>query len=152
MPGCSATLVAAASMTGSTNPGPIQPQQDSVPLLDDSLFTEEGARFARRGQRRASRSNRNNMSSPAVQSIQPVQLTPLWEYVVRNPPLLLALPFALFVRPHTHTHTPTHPHGVDQKRERESCIRTDSCSLHLTCITPYRQTSFPLFHFSYFIT
>ncbi|XP_011500447.1 PREDICTED: uncharacterized protein LOC105364258 [Ceratosolen solmsi marchali] len=71
-------------MTGSTNSGPIQAQQDTVPLLDDSFFIEEGTRLGRRKLPRPSKSNRNKMSSPAIQVIQPVQLTPLWEYVVRT--------------------------------------------------------------------
>ena len=81
MLGCRAPLATAASMTGSTELGPIQPQQDSAPLLDDSLFADEATRPGRFPARQEPRSGRRRMNNAAS---QPVQLTPLWEYVVRT--------------------------------------------------------------------
>ncbi|XP_014210100.1 uncharacterized protein LOC106640541 [Copidosoma floridanum] len=88
MPGCSGPLsnsITAASMTGSTELGPIQPQQDSVPLLDDRLFVD----FNRPPSKPLRLSHRFPPSTPMTQrrgsvSHSGVQLTPLWEYVVRT--------------------------------------------------------------------
>ncbi|XP_058799281.1 uncharacterized protein LOC131668840 isoform X2 [Phymastichus coffea] len=78
MPGCGVQF---ASMTGSTELGPIQPQQDQVvgPLLDDILFADEPPPPP---YQRHPRRKMNSLTSTGQG--QPIQLTPLWEYVVRT--------------------------------------------------------------------
>ncbi|CAL7945263.1 unnamed protein product [Xylocopa violacea] len=70
-------------MTGSTNSGPLQPQKDSSPLPArsspfDLYSTPESP--ARRGHRQRL-SRKMTLTSP---NGQPIQLTPLWEHVVRT--------------------------------------------------------------------
>ncbi|XP_050576482.1 uncharacterized protein LOC126915660 isoform X2 [Bombus affinis] len=71
------------SMTGSTNSGPLQPQKDSSPLparsspLDLYSTPESPTRRAHRQRH----SRKMTLTSP---NGQPIQLTPLWEHVVRT--------------------------------------------------------------------
>ncbi|XP_076179428.1 uncharacterized protein LOC143152802 isoform X2 [Ptiloglossa arizonensis] len=72
-----------SSMTGSTNSGPLQPQKDSSPLLARSSpfdFYTTPLSPSRRGHRQR-HSRKMTLTSP---NGQPVQLTPLWEHVVRT--------------------------------------------------------------------
>ncbi|XP_043522349.1 uncharacterized protein LOC122535154 isoform X2 [Frieseomelitta varia] len=71
------------SMTGSTNSGPLQPQKDSLPLPARSSpfdFYSTSESSARRGHRQRL-SRKMTLTSP---NGQPIQLTPLWEHVVRT--------------------------------------------------------------------
>ncbi|XP_014468480.1 PREDICTED: uncharacterized protein LOC106741218 [Dinoponera quadriceps] len=74
-----------SSMTGSTNAGPLQPQADPVPLqlstFERPVSSEENS-SPRRGRRRRRQPRRKMMSAPP--SGQTIQLTPLWEHVVRT--------------------------------------------------------------------
>ncbi|XP_025156270.1 uncharacterized protein LOC105185536 isoform X1 [Harpegnathos saltator] len=74
-----------SSMTGSTDTGPLQPQEDPAPLpAQPSTFERPGSEdssLARRGRRRH-QPRRKMTSAPA--SGQTIQLTPLWEHVVRT--------------------------------------------------------------------
>ncbi|XP_015436767.1 PREDICTED: uncharacterized protein LOC107192087 [Dufourea novaeangliae] len=72
-----------SSMTGSTNTGPLQPQKDSSPLPAqlspfDLYTTPESP--SRRGHRQR-HPRKMTLTSP---NGQPIQLTPLWEHVVRT--------------------------------------------------------------------
>ncbi|XP_053995413.1 uncharacterized protein LOC128885405 [Hylaeus anthracinus] len=72
-----------SSMTGSTNAGPLQPPKDSSPLLGRSSpfdFSSTPLRPSRRGHRHRLH-RKMTLTSP---NGQPVQLTPLWEHVVRT--------------------------------------------------------------------
>ncbi|EZA50927.1 hypothetical protein X777_10555 [Ooceraea biroi] len=79
-----------SSMTGSTDAGPLQPQEDPAPLppatrspatLDLRPVSEDNSSLARRGHHRH-QPRRKMTSGPA--SGQAIQLTPLWEHVVRT--------------------------------------------------------------------
>ncbi|XP_032682196.1 uncharacterized protein LOC116849305 isoform X2 [Odontomachus brunneus] len=74
-----------SSMTGSTDAGPLQPQEDPVPLpVQPSTFerpVSEDSSLTRRDRRR--HQPRRKMTS-APPSGQTIQLTPLWEHVVRT--------------------------------------------------------------------
>ncbi|XP_050491068.1 uncharacterized protein LOC126873833 [Bombus huntii] len=71
------------SMTGSTNSGPLQPQKDSSPLPARSspldLYSTPESPTLRAHRQRHSR--KMTLTSP---NGQPIQLTPLWEHVVRT--------------------------------------------------------------------
>ncbi|XP_011871564.1 PREDICTED: uncharacterized protein LOC105564074 [Vollenhovia emeryi] len=80
-----------SSMTGSTDAGPPQPQEDPAPLpvarppssYDPRPTLAEGnGSSARRGSRHRHQPRRRMMSAPP--SGQTIQLTPLWEHVVRT--------------------------------------------------------------------
>nr|XP_012232865.1 PREDICTED: uncharacterized protein LOC105678252 isoform X2 [Linepithema humile] len=78
-----------SSMTGSTDAGPLQPQEDPVPLpaipRPSSTFDLRPASEddgARRGGRHRHQPRRRMTSAPP--SGQTIQLTPLWEHVVRT--------------------------------------------------------------------
>lgn len=74
-----------SSMTGSTDAGPLQPQEDPVPpsTYDLRPLSEgDGSTSARRGCRHHRHQPRRRMTS-APPSGQTIQLTPLWEHVVR---------------------------------------------------------------------
>ncbi|XP_060819750.1 uncharacterized protein LOC132909151 isoform X2 [Bombus pascuorum] len=72
-----------SSMTGSTNSGPLQPQKDSSPLPARSspfdLYSTPESPTRRAHRQRYSR--KMTLTSP---NGQPIQLTPLWEHVVRT--------------------------------------------------------------------
>lgn len=74
-----------SSMTGSTDAGPLQPQEDPVPLPVQPLTFErpvsEDSSLARRGHRRNQLRRKMTSTPPSGQTIQ---LTPLWEHVVRR--------------------------------------------------------------------
>ncbi|KAL6256824.1 hypothetical protein P5V15_011763, partial [Pogonomyrmex californicus] len=80
-----------SSMTGSTDAGPLQPQEDPAPLLAarplssydlGSSVSEGDGSSARRSSRHRHQSKRRMTSAPP--SGQTIQLTPLWEHVVRT--------------------------------------------------------------------
>ncbi|XP_026296918.1 uncharacterized protein LOC413368 isoform X3 [Apis mellifera] len=72
-----------SSMTGSTNSGPLQPQKDSSPLLARfspfDLYSTPESPTLRGHRQRLSRKMTLTSSNG-----QPIQLTPLWEHVVRT--------------------------------------------------------------------
>ncbi|XP_011063428.1 PREDICTED: uncharacterized protein LOC105151429 [Acromyrmex echinatior] len=72
-----------SSMTGSTDAGPLQPQEEpaSLPVARPSSLSEN-ASAARRSNRHRHQSRRRMTSAPL--SGQTIQLTPLWEHVVRT--------------------------------------------------------------------
>ncbi|XP_072762296.1 uncharacterized protein [Anoplolepis gracilipes] len=74
-----------SSMTGSTDAGPLQPQEDPVPpsTYDLRPLSEGNGSSARRGSRHRHHQPRRRMTS-APPSGQTIQLTPLWEHVVRT--------------------------------------------------------------------
>lgn len=71
-----------SSMTGSTDAGPLQPQEDPVPpsTYDLRPLSEGNGSSARRGTRHRHQPRRRMTSAPP--SGQTIQLTPLWEHVV----------------------------------------------------------------------
>ncbi|XP_025270604.1 uncharacterized protein LOC105251443 isoform X2 [Camponotus floridanus] len=73
-----------SSMTGSTDAGPLQPQEDPVPpsTYDLRPLSEGNGSSARRGSRHRHQPRRRMTSAPP--SGQTIQLTPLWEHVVRT--------------------------------------------------------------------
>lgn len=74
-----------SSMTGSTDAGPLQPQEDPVPppsTYDLRPLSEGDGSSARRGSRHRHQLRRRMTSAPP--SGQTIQLTPLWEHVVRT--------------------------------------------------------------------
>ncbi|KAL6428054.1 hypothetical protein ACFW04_008438 [Cataglyphis niger] len=74
-----------SSMTGSTDAGPLQPQEDPAPpsTYDLRPLSEgNGSSAARRGSRHRHQPRRRMTSAPS--SGQTIQLTPLWEHVVRT--------------------------------------------------------------------
>ncbi|XP_011701488.1 PREDICTED: uncharacterized protein LOC105458119 [Wasmannia auropunctata] len=74
-----------SSMTGSTDAGPPQPQEDPAPLpvaRPPPSLSEGNGSSARRGGRHRHQPRRRMTSAPP--SGQTIQLTPLWEHVVRT--------------------------------------------------------------------
>ncbi|XP_070154271.1 TOG array regulator of axonemal microtubules protein 1 isoform X5 [Polyergus mexicanus] len=73
-----------SSMTGSTDAGPLQPQEDPAPpsTYDLRPLSENNGSSARRGNRHRHQPRRRMTSAPS--SGQTIQLTPLWEHVVRT--------------------------------------------------------------------
>ncbi|XP_029678629.1 uncharacterized protein LOC115244815 isoform X3 [Formica exsecta] len=73
-----------SSMTGSTDAGPLQPQEDPAPpsTYDLRPLSEGNGSSARRGNRHRHQLRRRMTSAPS--SGQTIQLTPLWEHVVRT--------------------------------------------------------------------
>ncbi|KAL0109941.1 hypothetical protein PUN28_013527 [Cardiocondyla obscurior] len=73
-----------SSMTGSTDAGPLQPQEDPLPVArpPSSYDAEGNGSSARRGGRHRHQPRRRMTSAPPFG--QTIQLTPLWEHVIRT--------------------------------------------------------------------
>ncbi|XP_029050430.2 TOG array regulator of axonemal microtubules protein 1 isoform X2 [Osmia bicornis bicornis] len=70
-----------SSMTGSTNSGPLQPQKDSSPLPSSPFHFHSTPKSPSRHNHRQRLPRKMTLTSS---NGQPIQLTPLWEHVVRT--------------------------------------------------------------------
>ncbi|XP_034195468.2 uncharacterized protein LOC117611587 isoform X1 [Osmia lignaria lignaria] len=70
-----------SSMTGSTNSGPLQPQKDSSPLPSSPFHFHSTPKSPSRRNHRQRLPRKMTLTSS---NGQPIQLTPLWEHVVRT--------------------------------------------------------------------